>query len=114
MRRKISLASAIILFSLAMILVVIAIISYNFVPCNGEIMNPGDRCIHYNSFGIETGRYTIDQERPYPTIIKEALGAFLFFAVGIVCAFKVPREKKPPKPKHPINSPEPGPHPPNQ
>ena len=103
MRRKISLASAVVLFSLAIILVAIAIISYNFVWCNDWFLDSTHPyCVYRDSSGNVVAKHTIDQERPYLTIIEEILGAILFSAVGtfsLVCAFKTPMlDDEPPPP----------------
>jgi hypothetical protein len=76
-------------FLLGIILAVRAIYAYNHVMCDDQIMNSGDRCIHYDIYGNKTGSDTIDQERPYWPIIGEGLGAFLFSVGGFVCTFKV-------------------------
>jgi len=96
MRPRNFLATAVILFFLAIILVVIAIFTYNFVWCNDGFLDSSHPiCEHLDSSGNVVAKHTIDQERPYLSIIGEILGAVLFFAVGIlslVYAFKAPRE----------------------
>jgi hypothetical protein len=115
MRRRNFLASAVILFSLAIILVVIAIITYNFVWCNDGFLDSSHPfCVYRDSGGNVVARHTIDQERPYLSIIKEILGAVLFFAVGIlslVCTFKKDPPSEPPPP--PEDEAGPTPNPPN-
>lgn len=116
MRRRNFLASAVILFSLAIILVVIAIITYNFVWCNDGFLDSSHPiCEHLDSSGNIVVKHTIDQERPYLSIIEEILGAVLFFAAGIfflVCAFKAPSPdfiNPPPPPPDFIDPPPPSP-----
>ncbi len=119
MRRRNFLVSAVVLFSLAIILVVIAIISYNFVWCDDGFLDSSHPTCLYRDRVSRTviAEHTIDQERPYLSIIEETLGAVLFFAVGIlslVCAFKAPKENRPDDPTGiGIDDIEPGPHPPN-
>ena len=118
MRRRNFLA--VFFFSLTIILVVWAIITYNFVWCNDGFLDSSHPiCAHLDSSGNIVAKHNIDQERPYLSIIGEILGAVLCFAAGIlflVSAFKAPKGPGPTghnNSNKPIGNIEPGPRPPN-